>query len=850
MASPPCRLLRCSFLSVINIFLILLVSLNVCQSQQRRQGSLIDEWIRTIRQSPRAHSLSPSWNGKSPYDVIGVSNLPLQTEIKEGEQSSQAGVEPRKGEGGDVSPPPSFHHRDYKLQEQQRQQSFRRNPVTGAADYRRNPLSEVQSSSFPHKPSSDYPFKSRSHFTDGGSGRGIWPPNNADEIYPENDLEGDRRRRPSNKRPRPGSSKRPQPSDLNSFQGPSRRQYSADHQQGQHQRGFSRSTIFDRPTRLRTKQNRFRLTEPDPDYDIELHQVPYHGQREGEIFAEIPSDDTEIFVEEYPEFEYEELDEGPVVSNNPPIDSGSIRDLFSHIGQNPFRSEEHAEFPRQSFEQPPRPPRGNPAIPRFQRPKRHQKPLPSLLYKNGGLRQRPQEPVRDLDINAGIPPKFKSPSREKDFPFRDYSRPNDALSGSGRLKGPRFPSEENIEHGFKPFFKPSEQFEYETDEDEASYKLFDDEGSLNGGGRLIEVGERPFPPPPHHPKRLSPARHRRPIVGSSRPFKTTPRPIPTPGPEDFPTPPPRRPPPPPPPPPTHPTHPPLITHSPEHFRNFHPPLTEYFEEDKTDLYEGESPYDYNQRRSYEDRYSTHREEKGGFFERPESLEAMGTNFESMKIRQRSKRSAEPDVMRLSHARRARHQHQQHQQQRRRHLRLRNQRRRQQQQQQQLDEFGFDPGFWEDVDTDDFFSTSHEVFGQRNQPYVRNRELHHLQPLIPRARARPYNVDEAAVRSPRPLRRPPPHRVDPYPQQSVQSYPRGNDLGSRGFEEVDRDNEILGSGNFEVIKGGTFYDPETFYHSRYNGRPPPPPPSYDEDFFQNFRDFADIKGDLYRRSNYY
>ncbi len=90
---------------------------------------------------------------------------------------------------------------------------------------------------------------------------------------------------------------------------------------------------------------------------------------------------------------------------------------------------------------------------------------------------------------------------------------------------------------------------------------------------------------------------------------------------------------------------------------------------------------------------------------------------------------------------------------------------------------------------------------------------------------------------------------------MQSYPPySGEFGRNGLltPEEARDNEILGSGNFEVIKGGTFYDPETYYHTRYNR-----PQYYDDeeedgggDFFENFRDFADIKNDLYRNRNFY
>ncbi len=39
-----------------------------------RRQEVIQEWVRKIKQSPRGHSLSPSWSGKSPYQVRTESN--------------------------------------------------------------------------------------------------------------------------------------------------------------------------------------------------------------------------------------------------------------------------------------------------------------------------------------------------------------------------------------------------------------------------------------------------------------------------------------------------------------------------------------------------------------------------------------------------------------------------------------------------------------------------------------------------------------------------------------------------------------------------------------------------------
>ena len=81
--------------------------------------------------------------------------------------------------------------------------------------------------------------------------------------------------------------------------------------------------------------------------------------------------------------------------------------------------------------------------------------------------------------------------------------------------------------------------------------------------------------------------------------------------------------------------------------------------------------------------------------------------------------------------------------------------------------------------------------------------------------------------------------------SVNSCSTGDFVTQQGFDA--KENEILGSGNFEVIKGGTFYDADTYYNARGNTRPKQ---HYGGDFFENFRDFQDIKSDLYNRPERY
>lgn len=80
---------------------------------------------------------------------------------------------------------------------------------------------------------------------------------------------------------------------------------------------------------------------------------------------------------------------------------------------------------------------------------------------------------------------------------------------------------------------------------------------------------------------------------------------------------------------------------------------------------------------------------------------------------------------------------------------------------------------------------------------------------------------------------------------------------REQEQFGHDNSLLGSGNFEVIRGGTFYDLDDtnghqhgydhllhddgfgLFPSRRPHHPSPPRTNYVDDFFSNFRDFSEF-----------
>ena len=380
-------------------------------------------------------------------------------------------------------------------------------------------------------------------------------------------------------------------------------------------------------------------------------------------------------------------------------------------------------------------------------------------------------------------------------------------------------------------------------------------GGLHGHGPGgLHAGHQPF-------------QEQRPLGGAGQPFQdgpivnrvTTPRPIPTPGPGDFPSPPPRRPRPP----PTHPTHPPPITHPPEHYEHVtqkHNPLA------LNPLYVGaiqntvepfENRYDHESEENdyYDYDYNDiggggGGEQSEGFFEFPggfPSLSELGSGFESMKIRNRRSLPAEDDGGEMLQAAEAR-----------RMLRNRGRGRGRGRRrgaggprgghQESRAGFGFRENFWDGVDHDpqNFFSNfGEDAFANRN--YNSGGGGGTSSAGVRKQRYSVPNYYQDTYQDT--------YRRDPYTEQTIQSYPADNEYytdsfsggiggtGGGGYDGSVVNNELLGSGNFEVIKGGTFYDDDTYYYSTYNTRP-----QYGQQFFENFRDFADIKNDRYNSNN--
>lgn len=145
------------------------------------------------------------------------------------------------------------------------------------------------------------------------------------------------------------------------------------------------------------------------------------------------------------------------------------------------------------------------------------------------------------------------------------------------------------------------------------------------------------------------------------------------------------------------------------------------------------------------------------------------------------------------------------------------------------------GFWDDADFDaEFFNggspqafNSFDAFSQKGQnPF----KTHFSQPID-----RPRGLRTARRPSPRPSQ-----RVKITPKKFVSSkYSTSSDNSYQSIE----DNSILGSGNFEILKGGTFYDEDDYRRPYSNNQQAQPYNFYgNKDIFHNFRDFADIKDD--------
>jgi len=147
------------------------------------------------------------------------------------------------------------------------------------------------------------------------------------------------------------------------------------------------------------------------------------------------------------------------------------------------------------------------------------------------------------------------------------------------------------------------------------------------------------------------------------------------------------------------------------------------------------------------------------------------------------------------------------------------------------------GFWDDDDFDaDFFSNNAPNINNNFDSYYQsNQEQPVKKYKRPRITAKKFDSNSFNSQYPYTYFKP-----DNKNSNSEVTFYNGN-----GIE----DNTILGSGNFEILKGGTFFDTDD-YRQPYSKRPQSYSYPGTNDIFHNFRDFADIKGERKRYQEYY
>lgn len=160
------------------------------------------------------------------------------------------------------------------------------------------------------------------------------------------------------------------------------------------------------------------------------------------------------------------------------------------------------------------------------------------------------------------------------------------------------------------------------------------------------------------------------------------------------------------------------------------------------------------------------------------------------------------------------------------------------------------GFWDDPDFDaDFFnggSPSPQNFPVfESSGYAKNyKQPYYPQPQPQPQPSRPHHP--RAGYSNQKIKQQTRPKIVPKRYVTSERYAIENTFNTN----VDQDNSILGSGNFEILKGGTFYDKDDYLRPYSNNKPPSHANYYgDNNIFTNFRDFADIKGDAKEYNGY-
>ena len=530
---------------------------------QSRRLEAIDSWMHNIKSNyPNTNSISPSWNGKSPYKVIGVGGLPLQNEedsvplvsarrgpeidfspsskAKYGQSRPNMPYPPQRPSRPQSRPQSSFRHKSLRPM---RPQPKRLPPKSGRRPppppmYKDERALRGRPPPPPQKyPSTKYPSTQRIPTSRRGP---LYPPGPASAVGRK--LPGqqplfreDFQQKNRYNRGRPGNPKDSLSTiDLAKRMPPKKTEVPAKSSENSRMEpddfpkfpsAISPSLPSIAPT---TAAKPFSSTFDPKSFSPPTFEPPKDfGRPSGDSsvrYGSTTGDDAKDFgfgppggleglgLEEFNGFESQ---------------SGGKFNGF----ENPFRNEEADDFPLQSFEGPPR------VKPKFGNSPTHP---PKGRY-----------PGEDSHVNLGIPPPPNShrakrpppPPRPKRYPPSFKPKPSGFR--------PKYPSKPTFKSSYKPkndFLSPDGVFDEDT---EAEFKLFGDDGSPIKSGPPVDFesaeqpgkGRRPHgrPPPnrPHHPPPPPPRQKMRPPPPPSRPRFTTQRPIPTPGPEDFPSPPPR-----------------------------------------------------------------------------------------------------------------------------------------------------------------------------------------------------------------------------------------------------------------------------------------------------------------------
>ena len=140
------------------------------------------------------------------------------------------------------------------------------------------------------------------------------------------------------------------------------------------------------------------------------------------------------------------------------------------------------------------------------------------------------------------------------------------------------------------------------------------------------------------------------------------------------------------------------------------------------------------------------------------------------------------------------------------------------------------GFWDDPDFDaDFFSGGppqpNNFDSYSNSKYQQQQQQPRPQPhsYYPQQQSQPQYPETPRAYRPRPQPKPQRPKIKPtrvshcwllrsvltFFSQNIFQYVDRYSISENSFNSLEQDNSILGSGNFDILKGGTFYDKDDY-----------------------------------------